>query len=305
MAACAALSFLAGLYAQGPARQDPSTVVAIVDGKNVTLGEIQQILATAPPELSQQIRIDPQTGLLAWFSTLHLAKEGEQMKLDQKSPWKEEIEAMKAQYLRDARLNEEINGMRVTSDMVRKYYNDNQKNYQRARVRGVLIRYRPEVTAGDTSTEALQRAIQEQMGNTATRSEKEARDLAQSITNKLDAGEDMKDLVEKYSEDQVAKANGGDIGWVHPSSAHFAGFRNAVLILAKGQVSAPIPVPGGFYVVRIEDRGTIPLEDVTLEINQDIRNVHLNEFMNGIRNRFSPNIVNPDALAPYRLVPQK
>jgi hypothetical protein len=64
-------------------------------------------------------------------------------------------------------------------------------------------------------------------------------------------------------------------------------------------------LPGGFYVVRAEDRGVSPLNDVSTEISEEIRKAHLNEFITGIRNRFAPQILNPAALAPYAIQGQQ
>jgi hypothetical protein len=305
LVACAGLSFVVGSYAQSPFAQDPSTVVAVVDGKNITLGEFRMILEIAPPNISQMIRVNPQTGLLAWFTSKHLAKEAEEMRLDQKSPWKEQIEAMRAQYLADARVNSEVNGYDVTSAMVRKWYEEHLNDYQRVRVSGVLIRFLPEAKTGATSTKDLEALLKGQLGNTATRSESDARKLAVEIGKRLRAGEDMKALVAQYSDDPVTKAKDGEIGWVSYTSSHEGEFRLAAMKLGKGDVSDPVALPGGFYVIRVEDRGASPLDEVSGEVNQEIRKVHMNEYITGVRNRFEPKIVNPGALVQFSVQGQK
>jgi hypothetical protein len=129
---CFALFFMAGsLLAQLPLRQDPKDVVATVDGRDVTRAEVQQILFVSGPQFAATFQANPQVALYQWFLQQHLGKEGAAMKLDQESPLKEQLEALRMQYLADARVNLEMNSYQVPRAAVEKYYAQNVTRYQR------------------------------------------------------------------------------------------------------------------------------------------------------------------------------
>jgi parvulin-like peptidyl-prolyl isomerase len=299
---CFALIALAApVLAQMPLRQDPNKVVAVVDGRDVTWGEVQRILAAAPPQLTTMFQQNPQNALMQWFIMQHLGREGEERKLDQKSPLKEQLEAMRMNYLADARLNEEFNAYPVTTDMIEDFYNKNRARYGRSRISGVYVRFKPEVKQGAVSSEDVAAAAQGiLMGAGAQRTEAEARALAEEIARRLRAGESMKELSDEFSEDQAAKEKGGDIGYVTQTSDLPEPLRRAALALEVGAVSDPIRLPAGFYVIRVDEKGAQPLSQAAPEIIEEIRKRHLDEYMKSLNVRFNPVIKDPTVLVPMQ-----
>jgi parvulin-like peptidyl-prolyl isomerase len=299
---CFALIALAApVLAQMPLRQDPNKVVAVVDGRDVTWGEVQRILAAAPPQLTTMFQQNPQNALMQWFIMQHLGREGEERKLDQKSPLKEQLEAMRMNYLADARLNEEFNAYPVTTDMIEDFYNQNRARYGRSRISGVYVKFKPEVKQGAVTPEDVAAAAQGiLMGAGAQRTEAEARALAEEIARRLRAGESMKELSDEFSEDQAAKEKGGDIGYVTQTSDLPEPLRRAALALEAGAVSDPIRLPAGFYVIRVDEKGAQPLSQAAPEIIEEIRKRHLDEYMKSLNARFNPVIKDPTALVPMQ-----
>ncbi len=92
----------------------------------------------------------------------------------------------------------------------------------------------------------------------AQRSAEQARELADTLTKKIAAGEDFAKLAAQYSDDLGSKNSGGELG-VSDGTVFPAEFEQALAALAPGQVSAPIQVDGGFELLKLIDATTKPL----------------------------------------------
>ena len=300
MKKCLMLSLIAGVaFAQGPLRRDPKAVVATVDGRDLTWGELQDIKSIAPPDLRPFFDTNPQAALMQWFIIQQLGKEGAEQKLDERSPLKEELAAMRMRYLADARMNHEMNTYQVSNAQIEAAYKAKPAQYQRVRVSGIYIKFKPEAKQGATSASdiaALAQGILQGAG--VQRLEAEARTLANDIVRRLRAGEPMQDLVKQYSEDDNTKAKGGDLGYITGTSSLDGGVVKAALALQVGGVSEPVKLPAGYYVLRADERDLQPLREVSSDIVEELRKEHLNEFLKALNDRFRPVIKDQTILIP-------
>jgi peptidyl-prolyl cis-trans isomerase C len=286
---CFAFLFLTGaLYGQLPLRQDPKDVVATVDGRDITRGELREILFVAGPQFANLFQSNPQLALYQWFLKQHLGKEGAELKLDQQSPLKEQIEALRMEYLADARINLEMNAYQLPDGAMERYYNQNITRYQRVRVSGVFLKFKPKDGQGTGAADLAAAAQAILSAGQQQRTEDEARVLALDIVKRVRAGEDMAKLAAQYSDDPASKAKGGDIGYVSGTSEFPAEFKAAVLGLVKGTVSDPIRLTTGFFVVRADEKGAQPFQDAAADISTELKKVHLDEFMKALNERFRP-----------------
>jgi parvulin-like peptidyl-prolyl isomerase len=284
----------AGAFAQLPLRQDPKAVAATVDGRDLTWGEVNQILAVAPPQLVTYFKQNPQGALMQWFIMQELGRQGEAKKLDQQSPLKEQLDAMRMNYLADARMNEEMNLYPVPLSAVEDFYKKNQARFERVRVSGVLVKFKAETKAGATSAADVAAAAAAILqGAGIQRSETDARALAVDLVKRLRAGESMKTIVAQYSEDDASKGKGGDIGYVSGTSPLPAEIVKASVALRQGDISEPVRLSTGFFVLRADERSVQPMNEVVQEISEEIRKVHLDQFLKGLNDRFRPVIKDP------------
>ena len=291
--------------AQAPLRQSTSPVVMTVDGKDVTAADVQKIVELGQPQFLQQYQKDPQTALMNWYAMQHLGREGERQKLDEVSPLKEHLETYRLNLLAEAALNQELNTYPVSAEMVATYFNSHRAQYEQAHFKAIYIRFKPaENKSPGASAEAMQRAAQEALAATLTeRSEADAAALAAEIVKQLRAGADFSKLVEAYSEDNISKANGGDFGVVKAGGPYPEDFRRAIMALEKGAIGDPIRQATGFYVVRVEEKGVPPIDQVRSEITGAIRQQHLADWMQAISARFNPVIKDPSFFAPKQQQP--
>jgi parvulin-like peptidyl-prolyl isomerase len=294
---CFAFLLAAGtVFAQLPLKQDLKDVVAVVDGKNVTRGEVQQILFVAGPEFAAKFQANPQVALYEWFLKDHLGKLGAELKLDQQSPLKEELEALRMNYLADAYINYEMNSYEVPREAVQKFYDANVTRYQRVRVSGVFIKFKPSENAGTSTADLAAAAAAILSAGQLQRTEEQARGIATDVAKRLRAREDMAKLAQQFSEDPSSNTKGGDIGFITSASSYPQEIKAAALGLAKGSVSDPVRLSTGFYVLRCDEKGAQPLGEASPEIEVELRKAHLDEFMKALNSRLRPVIKDPSLI---------
>jgi peptidyl-prolyl cis-trans isomerase SurA len=84
-------------------------------------------------------------------------------------------------------------------------------------------------------------------------------DNANKILTQLREGASFAGYARQYSEASTA-AVGGDLGWVRPEQLP-APLANALHNMAAGAISDPIPVPGGFSIIAVQDTRKILTRD--------------------------------------------
>jgi parvulin-like peptidyl-prolyl isomerase len=291
------LGLAALAWAQAPLR-DPTLdrVVAVVDGKNLTYGELQRIIESSPPALKQMFQTNPQSAIMQYHIMTFLGKEGERRKLDQRSPLKDELETMRYNILAGAVVNDERDSYPVSNEAIQEYYDQHSADFEQAVMKGIYISFKPQAAA---STQDLAEAAQQALGQARSeRSEAEARKLAESVVARARGGEDFVRLVEEFSEDRPSKLNRGDMGVLKSTSSYPPEFRAAVTKTKVGEVTDPIRVATGFYIIRVEERNLAPLTEVRGDIVQEIRQRHLDQWFNELNRRFYPDIKDPSILQP-------
>jgi len=284
------------LWAQNPPI-DPTKVVAVIAGKNITVTDVEKMLAAFNPQDLQMFQANPQLALSQYFLFIHLADEGDKAKLLEKSPYKEQFELLKIQLLRQARLNEENNNFPVTPEMLESYYKQHSAQYEQAKIKLIQISFAGQIASTGTGINDIKAAAQSALAAAqAKRSEPEAKTLAEDIAQQLRGGADFVKMVEKYSEDPVSKAAGGDFGVIKIASEYPAELKSAVFALKPGEISAPIRQSTAYYIIRLEDKGLQPLDEVREPIVQILRNDHMNQWMKDIGTEYQAVIKDPDLL---------
>ena len=114
---------------------------------------------------------------------------------------------------------------------------------------------------------ALLRVIQFTRNNNETDAQLQAK--ADDVLAKFHDGQSFAELARQYSQD-TRRSKGGDWGWIKRSDMRKE-FTDILFSLKKGEVSKPILVPEGCFLLYVEDRkyaGIQPLNDVHEEIER-------------------------------------
>lgn len=106
--------------------------------------------------------------------------------------------------------------------------------------------------------EALKQEYEKLKGRLGTKEYKvrhilvEDENAAKSVAAKLKKGGKFDKLAEINSKDVGSRDKGGDLGWSIPAN-YVKPFADAILNLAKGQVSEPVQSQFGWHIIKLED----------------------------------------------------
>ena len=136
-----------------------------------------------------------------------------------------------------------------------------------------------EVMADAVSEEALNALYQEEYGDSAPGSEYnashilvETEEAAKEIVEELEAGADFAALARQKSTGPSGPS-GGSLGWFGPGMM-VAPFEQAVMALEAGEVSAPVETQFGWHVITLNDtrlKDVPQLDEVRAELEQKVR----------------------------------
>jgi len=261
-----------------PPPVSPDTVVAEVNGKKYTAGELDKLIAMLPPQYQQVARSQPQM-LSQVFLMQRLAADAEKAGLDQKAPFKDQLEMQRMQVLSTAELTDVNNTLTITQEDQQKYYKDNPDKFKEVKVRVIYIAFNP---ASAKTAE----------GDKKLPTEAEAQTKIEDLAKQIKGGADFGKLARDLSDDKASAAKDGDYGVIKQDSAYPPAIKTAVFALKQGELSAPIKQPNGFYLVRAEEINHQPFNDAVPQIAQAVRQAKFQEWLKGMQAQYNLKIEN-------------
>lgn len=227
----------------GAARADEptaDTVVATVNGKDITLGHMIAMRESLPP---QYLQLDDKT----LFDGI----------LDQ---------IIQQEALAD-----------VAEAGIRKRDTLMLDNQRRGYLSGVTL---DETAKAAVTDEAVQALFDEKYANAEPGKEYQAshilvatEDEAEAIRAELDGGADFAAVAKEKSTDRGSASAGGDLGWFGVGMM-VKPFEDAVIAMKKGEISAPVQSQFGWHVIKLVDERTAAkptIEDVRAELEGDLQ----------------------------------
>ena len=255
--------------AQGPPGGPPKpagAVIATVDGKKVTYGDVEKYVRGLPPQMQQTAMQNRKQFIQQYGLMLRLNGLAEKAKLDQKSPYKESLEAARMQILTQAQISELYDNFPVKIEDEQKYYDENKSRFEQVKLKVIYIPFSPK--SAKTPADGKKHLTED-----------EAKAKAEQLVKEIKGGADFVKLVNENSEDATSKAKGGDFGTVSRSDNVPDSIRSVVFALKAGEVSAPVRQPNGFYIFRAESITQKPFSEVTGQIVTELKNGHLREWL--------------------------
>jgi peptidyl-prolyl cis-trans isomerase C len=284
------LAVSAGLLAQvspvsPPAPAAPvadDAVVAKLNGKDMTAGEIRKLLAGTPPQLAQGVARDPKAVLENVLLINRLKDLAESDKVTELSPWKEMIAFNQKSLLAQAELNYKTNSFPVTPEDEQKYYDTNKSKFEEAKIRVIYISF------ADPKNPPKEPSDKKQL------TDAEAKAKAEDLIKQLRAGADFAALAKQSSEDKNSADKGGDFGLVHQSDRLSEGIKTAVFSLKPGEISEPVRQPNGFYIIKVDERDFRPFSAVRSELVLQVRQEKFQQWMKSVQEENKITIQNAD-----------
>ncbi len=268
----------------------PDTVVMEANGKKYTKAEVDQLFAMLPAQYQAQAHAQPQFFtqiLILQKLTEDAVKDG----LDQRAPYKEQLELNRLQVLGNAELTIHGNSFPVTEEDQQKYYKDHPDKFQEAKVRVIYIAFNP--SPGKTGAEGKALPL-----------EAEAKTKIEDLRKQIEGGADFGKLARENSDDKTSAGKDGDFGTIKHNSPYPEPIKTAVFALKPGEMSQPIRQPNGFYLIRLEELHTLPYDEVNSQLAQEIRQEKFQEWANSLRTQFAIKVVEPSYFAPKPPPPQ-
>jgi len=261
-------------------------VVATIDGKKYTAGEVRAMTSALPPQAMKAMTADPAAVMQQLFMLKYLAAEAEKQSLDKESPVKEQLELQRVQSLAQVEMNKYRSMIAIVPDDQKKYYQDHAADYQQAKVRVIYIPF----SSGQVKSEKK------------VLTEAEAKAKIEDLRKQLLAGADFATLAKENSEEKESAAKGGEWGVVKRNSNQPADVKNAIFSLKTGGISEPVRQPNGFYLFKVDEFTTQPYEEVDSQIADKLRQERFDAWLKGIQSRFTVKVENPDFF-PRRTAP--
>jgi peptidyl-prolyl cis-trans isomerase C len=280
--------FAAVLCAQPAAPQvepAPDTVIATIDGRNLTYGELHSYISTLSQAQARTALSNLENTIRQYAMLTRLSKMGEDQKLDAKDPYIQILRAGRMQVMAQATISEQYAKTLVLPNEQEQYYKDHKaQQYSKLKVKAIYIAFASNAKAAADSGKKY-------------RSEDDARNLAANLAAKIRAGADFVALVKQYSDDEDSKKNDGDWGTVNASDNLPDDFKHAVLALKIGQITDPMKRTGGFYIFKADSMVDRPYSDVQNEIYNTLKDIKMREWMDKLQQsipvKIDPAGVNP------------
>src|SRR4051795_11553196 len=190
------------LKLRGPeavAAQDPNRVVATIGGKQITAKEAMELLKPLNAEDRKRFESNLSGVVQQLYMTEQLSEEAGKLKLDQQSPWKEQLALARANILTQAYLAKEASTAPVPgSEDPKAYFDSHTADYEQIKLSGILVAFSPPGTPAGSG------AVQ--------RTEAQALEKANDLEKKIKGGADFAALARSDSGHQQTSTRGGDMG---------------------------------------------------------------------------------------------
>ncbi|PWK63297.1 peptidylprolyl isomerase [Aminobacter sp. AP02] len=205
---------------------DPNTIVATINGQDVTEADI----TLAEQDLGQQFgNLSPEQRRAAALSSIIeirlMAAQAVDKGLDKDPDFKRRLAFLDQRALHGELVEKEVAG-KITDEEIRARYDKEiaaQKPVNEVHARHILVKTKEE---------------------------------ADAIIKKLDGGEDFQKLANENTTDPSGKTSGGDLGFFGPGQM-VPEFETAALALEIGAYSKePVQTQFGWHIIKVEDKRT-------------------------------------------------
>ncbi len=258
----------------------PDTVVASVDGKKFTAGDVRKMVGALPPQNQQHFAADPKEFLRQWVLLEKVATMAEKAKFDQQSPYKERLEYQRQLILSQAYIERQFELIPSSEPEWKAYYEKNKAMFSQAKLKVIYIPFnlRAPTPAPADAPKPM--------------TEAEAKTQAEAALAEIRKGTDFAAVVKKYSKDATSAAKGGDFGTMKRSDSVPIEIKNAIFATKAGDTTAPIRHTNGFYLFHIDAIDELPYEQVKGDIDRLVKQEKFNKWFEELRNGIDLKIEN-------------
>lgn len=260
-----ALLVCAALVHAAPIRAEDA-VLATVNGTEIRESDIELAKAEVGPELANIPAENRRRLLLEFVIEMRLyADAADAQKLASGSGFEERLAYWKTRAKRDAYYEKAVKDA-VGEDVVRKLYDEKVKDIPQedeVQARHILV---------------------------------DSEDLALTLAERAQGGEDFSKLAEEFSKDPGSKGKGGLLGYFAKGQM-VKPFEDAAFALKKGEISKPVKSQFGWHVITVDDIRKKPLpsfDEVKGQISQALEQQKGTEVSKELRDSAKIDYVDAD-----------
>lgn len=261
------------------AAKDPGKVVATINGKQITARQAVDLLNLLP-EAQRHSVSDLSTAVQQLYTITDLAQQATAAKLDQESPYKEQLQVARDQVLAQAFVANTSKKSATPADP-KQYYDSHASEFDRATISGIVIAF----SAPGTPASA----------GGITRTEQDARQKADEIAKKLKTGADFTATAKSDSDDPQSAPRGGSLGTISASVTNVPPELKEVIFtkLQPGQISDPVRGSNAFYILKLDSRVKETFDQAKPEIEQQLKTEHDRTVSQQIQKQYKIQISDP------------
>lgn len=249
----------------------PDDVVTVIDGKEYTAKQMDMIRKSLPPQFRKQTQaMDNRAFVQVYAELLAFAKNAQAEGVTEKEPYRTQLEFARLNFLAQIYLAELQKRAQLKNEDFQKYYDEHRSEYEERRVSAIYIDYSDDPGSASGS------------GGNKPLSEDEARAKAEKLLGELSGGADFSELAKQHSDDASAE-KGGDLGFFKYNAQIPRMLRDAIFVLPTGEVSDALHDGSRFYLFKVTEVRTQPMEAVRNQIAGPLQAASLKEEVDKIR----------------------
>ncbi len=213
-------------------------VLAKTGDKKITVAEFERFISSYPPDKQKLLVENPKNKealLRRIVQVKTLSDVARSRGLDKDEKVKQQIDYYTDEILAQELLKQEIARVTITEEDLKTYYFANEKSFkfpEMVKVRHILIRV--DKSASDEE-------------------KKKAREKAEDVLKKINAGADFAKLAADFSDDPGSKGKGGELGFFGRGKM-VKPFEDAAFSLKPGEVSGVVETTFGFHIIKVEEK---------------------------------------------------
>jgi parvulin-like peptidyl-prolyl isomerase len=236
------------------AKEQPNKIVATINGKQITAREAADLINSLPAQDRRRYENNLSQLVQQIYTEDQIAAEALKENLDQKSPYKQQLQLSRDSILTQAYLKN-LTDSPAAGDKAKQYYEAHPAEFDQVKVSGIVVAFNAPGTPANSSS--------------VSRTEADAQTKATDLEKKLKAGGDFSALARTDSDQQQSAAKGGDMGsFVMADTNVPAEIKTAVANLQPGQIAEPVRVPSAYLILKLDSRTRLPFDQVKASLIQ-------------------------------------
>jgi parvulin-like peptidyl-prolyl isomerase len=180
---------------------------------------------------------------------------------------------MKDNLVANAQLQRMEKGITITDEDLKKVYESKKGEMEQVKAKHILIAFKGSPAAQADKPELT---------------EEQAKAKAEDIRKQIVGGASFEELAKKESDDLVSGANGGDLGGAFGRGQMVPEFEAAAFAAKPGEVTPVVRTQFGYHIIKVEEHGVTPFEEVKEAIERNERQQRLQAALDAMKNEAKP-----------------